>query len=108
MSVFGKRSGDVHLTSGEDGALRVRIDPATDVSGDGFRPTFLMERVSRYLEIQTDPVSRNQIEQAVEGKASAVRVAVDRLVQEGFVERTSGKRGSILHTHRKPFRESDP
>jgi AAA domain len=106
VSVFGKRTGDVHLSSGTDGAVQVRIEPAADVSGDGFRPTFLMERVSRFLELQTQPVSQREIEHSVEGNVPALRKATDVLVSEGFASRTSGPNRALLHALIKPFRES--
>ena len=76
VSAYGKRTGDVHLSSHGDGGVSVRIEPAADVTGDGFRPTFLMERVSRFLELQTEPVSQREIERSVEGNGPALRRAV--------------------------------
>jgi AAA domain len=106
VSVYGKRTGDVHLTSGDGGAVVVRIEPAADVTGDAFRPTFLMERVSRFLETLTEPASQTVIERKVEGKIESVRRALDVLVTEGFVERTPGPRNSLNHALTRPFREA--
>jgi hypothetical protein len=107
VSVYGKRTGDVHLSSGSDGAVIVRIEPVAETGGDGFRPTFLMERVSRFLETTSEPVSQREIERSVEGKALPLRRAVDVLVSEGFVQRTTGARGSLSHACVKPFREGE-
>jgi hypothetical protein len=103
-SLYGKGAGDVHLRSFGDGGVEVSIRPA--LGGENFRPTFLMERVSRYLETLSEPVSTNQIEQTVPGKGSAVRRAVDVLIAEGFVRRFPGPRSANLHELLKPFREA--
>ena len=55
-----------------------------------FRPTGLMERVSRYLERQTEPASRNKIESNVTGKTDYVRLATDLLVSEGYAAEGEG------------------
>ena len=88
VSLCGKRTGEVHLSSHDEGRVSVRIEPAADTGADIFRPTFLMERVSRFLETQTEPASQTVVERSVEGKIEAVRRALDLLVTEGFVERT--------------------
>jgi hypothetical protein len=50
------------LESGAEGcSWRIQPDESRDPEGD-FRPTNLMEKVSRYLELQGDACSRNQIE----------------------------------------------
>jgi hypothetical protein len=51
-----------------------------------WRPTIYMERVSTFLEHQAEPVSRNEIEQSVTGKARYLRQAIDALIADGFVE----------------------
>ena len=106
VSLYGKSAGDVHLSSDANGTVRVRIDPAAGVGG--FRPTHLMERVSRYLEIVTEPVSSAEIEREVTGKSVAVRRAIDLLATEGFTKRSPGPHGAILHELGKPFREVEP
>ncbi len=69
-------------------AGRVTWDLAPDetIGADGsFRPTGLMEKVSRHLELFAgEPLSQKQIEENVQGKATFVRAAVDALVREGF------------------------
>ena len=56
-------------------------DEAED--GGGFRPTVLMERVSRWLEPRTEPASRKAIEDNVPGRGQYVRQAIE----VGSVER---------------------
>lgn len=95
------------LVSDEDGSCRWRIDPDTSVADDGgFRPTGLMEKMSRELELyHPEPRSRTQLEQSISGKSEYVRLAIDRLVAEGFANETHGARNARLVEHIKPFRE---
>jgi hypothetical protein len=67
-----------------------------------------MERVSRYLEHQTDPVSLTAVESTVVGHAKYVRVALDSLVLEQFVTERKGPRSARLFTSIRPFRNDDP
>jgi GNAT superfamily N-acetyltransferase len=71
---------------------------------DGFRPTVLMERVSKFLEWENEPASLTTVEQRVKGKVEYVRAAVDQLVDEGYVAETSGPRRARIFSFVKPFR----
>jgi hypothetical protein len=82
----------------------VRVEPAADLGQ--FRPTNLMERVSRYLETVTEPASQRTIETAVTGKVAWLRVALQRLVEEEFVGSEPAPKGSVYRSIR-PFRETD-
>ena len=78
----------VHVAPIDDGErIDVRIDPpeptATDEAGN-FRPTKLMERVSRFVEVEPGATLRT-IRDSVEGKTTYVVQATRRLVAEGFV-----------------------
>lgn len=70
----------------------------------GFRPTFLMERISKYVE-GNPGVSRSIIEGAVRGKRDHLRHAIDLLVYEGYLHDAPGPRNATTHTAAKPFRE---
>lgn len=72
-----------------------------------FRPTGLMEKVSRYVESRPEAASRNEIETAVTGKRQFVRMAIDLLTDEGFLEAERGERNARLCTSARPFREGD-
>lgn len=85
--------------------FHVEPDKSHDAEG-GFRPTVLMERVSRYLEPQPDPVSQNQIENGVEGNRDGKRKALETLVDEGYATRTDGPNRAKLFTSTRPYRES--
>jgi hypothetical protein len=103
---------------GEQIAATVRIDgrrepatvtfdlPATERESS-FRPTFLMQRVSEYLEgLDAEGVSQRTVEADVKGKLPAIREALRVLVAEGYVARVDGPRGAFLHRSTRPYRES--
>ena len=71
-----------------------------------FRPTHLMEKVSLWLELQSGPVSRNQVEKSIEGKAQYVREALDVLVLEGFLSESKGLKNARLVTSEIAYREA--
>lgn len=85
------------IESGVDGcSLRIDADDSHDEKGD-FRPTALMAKVSRYLELHgAEPLSRNQVEKGVAGKAEYVRAAIDRLVEEGYATEFAGSNRTRL------------
>lgn len=94
------------LTLDSDGEL-VTYSLQRDRSHDGaeFRPTVLMERVSRKVEPEFEVVSKNWIEENVTGNRDAVRLAIDVLVEEGFLEESRGSRGARLFRSARPYRE---
>jgi hypothetical protein len=74
-----------------------------------FRPTRLMEKVSRYVEARLleETPSRTTVEGNVTAKAEYVRQAIDILVTEGYFDETPGSRGARLLTSVRPYREDD-
>jgi hypothetical protein len=71
-----------------DGGVAVKVQaPAAT-----FRPTHLMERVSRFLEDDGEASGR-QIESSVTGNGPHIRTALDVLVAEGFVAKLRAERG---------------
>jgi hypothetical protein len=97
---------NVHPVSGAV-SWDVSADDGADDDGEGFRPTGLMEKVSRALEVAGEPQSRNKLEEAVKGKRDYVRQAITCLVREGFAEEVSGPRSSRLVALVRPYREDD-
>lgn len=66
-----------------------------------------MEKISRYLEQHEAPLSRKTIETAGLGKSGKwVRVALDALIAEGYVQEHRGPRNARLNTLIQPFRQS--
>jgi hypothetical protein len=97
-------AGELVLYSDADtGAVAWTINPPR-VEGQ-FRPTGYMEKVSRYLEGVTE-APKGDVEAGVGGKTDYVRLALDLLVEEGYVSRTKGPRGALLHASLKPYREA--
>jgi len=86
--------------------ITVTLDPpdsTDDDSLDGeFRPTQLMERVSRYVE-ENPGAGLNQIRDNVRGKAAWVDTARSILIREDYIRvKPSGQKQ--LHHHVKPYR----
>jgi hypothetical protein len=55
-----------------------------------------MEKVSRYLASCEEPPPRDRVEKDVEGKADALRLAMDTLIREGYAAEREGPRGARL------------
>jgi hypothetical protein len=101
--------------------IELRSDPDTHVitweirttgstsTGDHWQPTFLMERVSAYLEKQTgEPASRNEVEKNCKGKSrDHIRKAIDALVATGYVTEERGARNARMLTLVKPYIAED-
>jgi len=68
------------------------------------RPTFLMERVSRWVEANPGQ-SKTTIETAVKGKAEYVRLALELLVSEHYIETRPGARNATTHYSLRRFEE---
>jgi AAA domain len=99
---------EITIDATDPEALVVGIRPPAATRGsEDWRPTHLMEAVSRFLESLNEPVSRNKITENIKGKQAYVVDAIEALVTEGFVERSKGPNNTKLHVSAKPFRE-DP
>jgi AAA domain len=115
IAVYRDRGGFLHqnppgvfVLEFDDGAWRWWLERDVSHSEDGFRPTNLMEKVSRYVEgLAYDPPPRSQIEQNVEGKGEYVRKAIDCLIEEGYAAELAGQRGARLVESHRPYREGD-
>ena len=83
------------------------IEQDSPVNREGvFRPTGLMESVSRFVE-ENDQASFNDICQAVTGKEKNIRAAIKVLTNEGFMTTLTGPRNSRLHHAISLYRESE-
>lgn len=97
--------GNLVLVS--DGELiTYSLEPDHSHDGDTFRPTVLMERISRRLEGEFEPVSKAWIEENVKGKAEYKRDALRLLAEEGYVEVARAAVGHAVRSIR-PYREAD-
>lgn len=111
FSAFAKQAGTAVLMSDANtGQVHVRIEvpDQQDTTGrPAFRPTGIMERISRFLAGQTGESSGNEIEKAVSGRAEHIRAALDALVAGRYAERREGPRRAVLYRHKTLFRELD-
>lgn len=107
VSASAKYAGIVHLDSSSTGVVMKVEAPdlrSPDERGP-FRPTHLMEKVSRWLETIPSGASQTTVENGVGGNRDNVRHALNVLVNEGHVVRSEGARKAVIHTLINPFRE---
>jgi hypothetical protein len=90
----------------ETGQVTGQLAVTADGSDPRFEPTGYMEKVSRFLEKQAEPVTRNTVETAVKGRAEYVRLAMDELVARGDALETTGASRSRLIETAHPYREN--
>lgn len=105
----GSTAAEVHMEpSGED-SLTIRLGvseaQAATERGETFRPTVLMERVSRFVEDYPECSTRT-IRDEIKGKGEAVKQAIEVLVAEGYITTSPGPRRSIKHVSIRPFTET--
>lgn len=102
----GKRAAELHLRSEPDGSVFADLrGPSVDALTGTFRPTVLMERVSRVLEETGDGMSATALETAVVGKAAGIRTAARVLADEGWVTASDRPGGGVIYRSEKPYRE---
>jgi hypothetical protein len=120
VRVLKDRGG--HLPRPTAGEIVLRSDPEThaietaftpaDATADEprWRPTGLMEKVSRFLESGTSReagcTGKNEVVRNVLGRDRYIRLALDALVAEGYVEETAGPNRSKRVRSLKPYREA--
>ena len=102
-SAGAKMAGSAHLRSQGENQVRIAIVPVG--APGGFRPTHLMEKVSQLLEASSSSLSKAAVEKAVGGKAEAVRMACQLLMEEGYIKVENGSRNSINMTSVRSYRE---
>jgi hypothetical protein len=89
---------------GEGSAVTLEVPEEEQQSSDYFRPTYLMEQVSVFIE-GNPGCSKNSIRKAVKGKNAAIDQAVRTLIMEGYVGTAQGARGAVLHRSARAYRE---
>lgn len=80
----GKKVADVSVVSDGESVTIAAESPFEDDGTTPKLPTNLMEKVSRYLEDQDEPVSKKRVKDAVSGNDATVATALDHLVNRGF------------------------
>jgi hypothetical protein len=102
-----KFAGTVFIDSTNEGSVKMWIK-SPEEKGE-FRPTYLMEQISKLLEVANTPMSSNVIEKNISGKSDTIRLALQILANEGYTKIANGNRNSLMHISIKTYRqESDP
>jgi hypothetical protein len=86
----------------------VEVRPPAGGEGESWKPTRLMEKVSRFVEDASEPLSTSSILRDVQGKRDYKVAAIEELVRGGYLGREDGPRNAFLHASIKPFREEEP
>jgi AAA domain len=100
-----KHVGKITFTPAHDGRVAYSVDlspPSAQEERAVFRPTLLMERVSAWAAVQVEPFSKKMVEEDVRGKGPHLRLAVDRLLSEGYLV-ADGDR----YRHVRNYRQAD-
>ena len=83
------------------------VAPAEVDEDHPWRPWVLMEKVSRYVEMRSDPVPMSAIKENVTGKTKYVVEAVNHLVEDGYMDESVGDRNARLFVSITACREGD-
>lgn len=99
-------AGILNLRSEEDGSVMASIDKPREFGGQEsaeFRPTVLMERISRFCE-DNQGLTKNALIIGVKGKTDHKKLALELLVRDGYIlaERNGN---SFSHKSDRPFRQ---
>lgn len=95
-------------SSGDDGKLYAWLDsPTSSVDETGnFRPTILMEKISRFVEAHPG-ILKGEVEKQVRGKGTALRQALSILITEGWIREEKGPSFKIYLHETTPYRAGD-
>lgn len=103
----GQVVGEMTFAASPNGLDSHLVSPVgRDDNGAVFRPTALMERISRWLEEHHGAWSKNEVEKNVSGKGAAKRTALQLLFEEGYVTSEAVPKGTVYRFER-PYREAD-
>lgn len=92
------------VTAGE--SMKIVAVPER-VADNPFRPTSIMEKVSRLLEVSPEPLSTSVVVKEVGSKKQHVLTALSVLLDEGYISSRSGSRGANLYSSVRVYRQSD-
>lgn len=103
---YSKKSIAAHLEVKNGGRSVRLVAPPETASSGAWRPTGIMERISKLLEQSHEPLGVNAIKTEIGGKATNVDRAIAALVTEGYIlVKAQGQKR--LHELIKPYREAD-
>lgn len=93
------------LDSSDAQKPRARLDAPPDADKP-FRPTHLMEKVSRLLEGTSGPLPKSAVTKAVTGKDRVILQAIEALAADGYiVVKTVGS--ALMCTSVRPYRDEE-
>jgi len=98
-----KTAAEIRTTSADELLTLTVVTPGRPSRSSDWRPTELMERISRWLELNPGS-SRNLIEGSVRGKGTFKRDALEFLVEDGFATVTEGSRRALNYRIVKQYR----
>ena len=75
-------------------------------TGTEFRPTNLMQRVSRAVEAAAEPMTKTAAVAEAGGKKATALLAFGLLVQEGYIAAQGQRHGHPLYVSMKPYSEA--
>jgi hypothetical protein len=98
----------IRARSHSNGSVTITLEPPDRQDGPAaaFRPTVLMERVSRAVEA-TPGLTKSAIREAVRGKAGQIDLARETLISEGCIDARHDGPQAVRHYSIKPFDPSD-
>ena len=91
---------ELDIGAGVFGSWRLVDDSSADEYA-GFRPTELMERASIFLESCSELPVRSAIVDEIGGKKRYARIAVERLIQEGYARGAKGQGVELIKRYRQ-------
>lgn len=94
---------DLEVKSHHDDFAEVSLTTPEDHANSGpFRPTAIMGKICDALASAPSGLSKNSVEEAVRGKATTIRYALELLISDGYV--VAERNGSAwVHKLLKPF-----
>jgi hypothetical protein len=101
----GQVIATVNLKSWPDEGVTYSLD-APETKDGGFRPTYLMEELSKAME-SNPGLSKTALRAMVKGKTDAKDLAIELLLASKYAETRPGPRNALLHYSLKPFRADD-
>jgi hypothetical protein len=91
-----------------DGLIHIAVDPPLDplVQAAEFRPTVLMEQISQiFAEEPGLRLSKNKVENLVNGRRETIRKALDLLEHEHYIRIEDGPRNTRVVSSIQPYRQ---
>lgn len=103
IAVERKTAAEIRTASIDDILTMSVVTPGGRGRSNDWRPTELMERISRWLELHPES-SKALIEGSVRGKGTFKRDALEFLVEDGYATVTEGPRRSLNYKIVKQYR----